>query len=76
MYYQTISQCVQMLENIEGWLDKAEQHSVAKKSDVSVLMTARLAPDMKPFIYQQRLRLCQSCRSLALGRDAAKARRQ
>jgi hypothetical protein len=41
-----------MLENIEGWLDKAEQHSVAKKSDVSVLITARLAPDMKPFIYQ------------------------
>ena len=52
MYYQAISQCVQMLKNLESWLDKAEEHAAAKKFDVGVLMAGRLAPDMKPFIYQ------------------------
>jgi hypothetical protein len=52
MYYQVISQCTQMLKNLESWLDKAEEYAGAKTFDVSVLMTGRLAPDMKPFIYQ------------------------
>jgi hypothetical protein len=52
MYHQTISQCTQMLKNLESWLDKAEQYAGAKEFDVGVLMTGRLAPDMKPFIYQ------------------------
>src|SRR5215471_16721699 len=52
MYYQVISQCVDMLKNLESWLDKAEEHAAAKKFDVGVLMAGRLAPDMKPFIYQ------------------------
>jgi hypothetical protein len=52
MYYRTISQCAQMLKNLESWLDKAEQHAAAKKFDVGVLMTSRLAPDMRNFIYQ------------------------
>jgi hypothetical protein len=52
MYYQVISQCTQMLKNLESWLDNAEEYAAAKKFDVGVLMTARLAPDMKPFIYQ------------------------
>src|SRR5262249_57564022 len=52
MYYQMISQCMQTLKNLETWLDKAEQLAAAKKFDVGVLMTGRLAPDMKPFIYQ------------------------
>ena len=52
MYYEAISQCTQTLKNIEGWLDKAETHAAAKKFDVNTLMTDRLAPDMKPFIYQ------------------------
>ena len=52
MYYQVISQCTQTLKNLEVWLDKAERHAVAKKFDVDVLMAGRLAPDMKPFIYQ------------------------
>jgi hypothetical protein len=41
-----------MLKNVESWLDKAEEHAGAKKFDVGVLMTSRLAPDMKPLIYQ------------------------
>src|SRR5262245_46189498 len=52
MYYQGISQCTQMLKNLESWLDKAEEYAGAKTFDVNVLMTARLAPDMKPFTYQ------------------------
>jgi uncharacterized protein len=52
MYYEAVSQCTQMLKNIETWLDKAEKHAAAKKFDVNTLMTDRLAPDMKPFIYQ------------------------
>jgi hypothetical protein len=52
MYYQVLSQCTQSLKNVETLLDKAEQHAAGKKFDVSVLLNARLAPDMKNFIYQ------------------------
>src|SRR6202021_1090351 len=52
MYCQAISQCTQMLKNLESWLDKAEEYAGAKTFDVGVLMTGRLAPDMRPFIYQ------------------------
>ena len=52
MYYQVISQCTQSLKNLETCFDKAEQHAAAKKFDVGVLMTSRLAPDMQHFIYQ------------------------
>jgi uncharacterized protein len=52
MYYQVISQCTQSLKNLETCLDKAEQHAAAKKFDVGVLMSSRLAPDMHDFIYQ------------------------
>ena len=52
MYYQVIGQCTQTLKNLETCLDKAEQHAAAKKFDVGVLITSRLAPDMKDFIYQ------------------------
>jgi uncharacterized protein len=52
MYYQVVSQCTQSLKNIEVWLDKAEQFAAAKQFDVGVLLSGRLAPDMKPLIYQ------------------------
>src|SRR5260370_20102567 len=52
MYNQVISQCTQSLKNLETCLDKAEQHAAAKKFDVGVLTTSRLAPDMQHFIYQ------------------------
>ena len=52
MYHHVISQCTQSLKNVETWLDKAQQHAAAKKFDVGVLMTSRLAPDMNDFIYQ------------------------
>lgn len=52
MYYQAIVQCTQAVRNVKSWLNKAEEHAAAKNFDVGVLMTSRLAPDMKPFIYQ------------------------
>ena len=52
MYYQVISQCTQSLKNLEAFLAKAEQYAAAKKFDVNVLMTSRLAPDQHHFIYQ------------------------
>jgi uncharacterized protein len=52
MYYQAITQCTQAVKNVEAWLDKAEEHAAAKHFDLGVLMTGRLAPDMKAFIYQ------------------------
>jgi hypothetical protein len=52
MYYEIVTQCTQALKNLEGCLDKAEQYAAAKKFDINVLMTARLAPDMQDFIYQ------------------------
>jgi uncharacterized protein len=52
MYYEVVSQCTQSLKTLEGWLDKVEKHAAAKNFDVDVLMNARLAPDMKDFIYQ------------------------
>src|ERR1700722_2375114 len=52
MFYRAISQCAQMLRNLETWPDKAEQHAAAKKFGIEVLLMGRLAPDQKPFIYQ------------------------
>jgi uncharacterized protein len=52
MFYRVVSQCAQSLKNLETCLDKAELHAAAKKFDVNVLMTSRLAPDQHHFIYQ------------------------
>src|SRR6202789_1505062 len=52
MYFQVVSQCSQSLKTCETWLDKAELLAVAKSFDVGVLLNGRLAPDMKPLIYQ------------------------
>jgi uncharacterized protein len=52
MYFDVVSQCVQSLKTVEKWLDKAEEFAAAKKFDAGVLINARLAPDMKNFIYQ------------------------
>src|SRR5258707_14276669 len=52
MYYQVVSQCVQSLKTVEVLLDKADQFASAKQFDVRELLNGRLAPDMKPLIYQ------------------------
>ena len=52
MYFHAVQQCAQALRNLESWLDKAEATAAARNFDVAVLMTGRLAPDMKDFVYQ------------------------
>jgi uncharacterized protein len=52
MYAQAIAQCTEAVKAIEKYLDKAEHFATAKRFDVDVLMSARLAPDMGAFVYQ------------------------
>ena len=52
MYYRAVSQCSQTLKGVETWLDKAEQFAAAKNLDIKIFLNGRLAPDMKPLIYQ------------------------
>jgi uncharacterized protein len=52
MYAQAIAQCVQAVRGIETCLDKAERVANAKKFDVAVLLSTRLAPDMGGLLYQ------------------------
>jgi hypothetical protein len=52
MYYRAVSQCSQSLKGVETWLDKAEQFAAAKNLDIKIFLNGRLAPDMKPLIYQ------------------------
>ncbi len=52
MYYQMIRQTVQSLRLVEEWLSMAKTYAASKEFDVQVLLDDRLAPDMKPLIYQ------------------------
>ena len=52
MYYDVVSQCTQSLQLVEGWLDKAVAFAEAKNVDGDSLLNGRLAPDMKPLVYQ------------------------
>lgn len=52
MHSASVPVFVRMLDNLLAWLDKAEAHAAARKFDVNVLLTARLAPDMLPFVKQ------------------------
>jgi hypothetical protein len=52
VYYRLITQCVESLAKVDLWLEKAQTHATSKRFDIDVLMNDRLAPDMKPFIYQ------------------------
>ncbi|MBY3060330.1 DUF1993 domain-containing protein [Rhizobium leguminosarum] len=52
MYYEVVAQCTQSLQLVEGWLDKAVAFAEAKNVDADSLLNGRLAPDMKPLVYQ------------------------
>ncbi|HSW05850.1 DUF1993 domain-containing protein [Aquabacterium sp.] len=55
MHSASVPVFVRQLGAILNWLDKAEAHATAKKFETSVLLQARLAPDMLPFIAQIRI---------------------
>jgi hypothetical protein len=46
MYAPAIAQCVPAVKSMETYLDKAERLADAKKFDVGILLSTRLAPDM------------------------------
>ncbi|MCA9647044.1 MAG: DUF1993 domain-containing protein [Polyangiaceae bacterium] len=52
LYDATVPQTLKMLKNLSQWLDKAATHAEAKSFDVSVLLSARLAPDQYPLLKQ------------------------
>ena len=52
MIYRVVQECARSVGNLQVCLDKAMQHAVAKKFDVNILLTSRLAPDQHHFIYQ------------------------
>jgi len=52
MHSASVPIFVRMFGNLVTWLDKAEAHAAAKKFDISVLLNARLAPDMLPLTRQ------------------------
>ena len=52
MHSASVPIFVRSLGNLLNWLDKAETHAAARKYEASVLLAARLAPDMLPFTRQ------------------------
>ena len=54
-YQASVPQFVRMLGNLKAILEKAAAHAAAKKIDESVLLGARLYPDMFPLTRQVQL---------------------
>ncbi|MDD0843460.1 DUF1993 domain-containing protein [Pseudomonas sp. Gutcm_11s] len=52
LYQASVPQFVRMFGNLSTILDKAAAYAEAKKIDPSVLLSARLAPDMHPLTRQ------------------------
>jgi hypothetical protein len=50
--FEAITQFHKMLKTLDQWIGKAEKHAESKKFDASVLASARLYPDMYPFVKQ------------------------
>ncbi|HKX44464.1 MAG TPA: DUF1993 domain-containing protein [Burkholderiaceae bacterium] len=52
MHSASVPVFLRMFNNMNVWLDKAEAHAQAKKFDTANYLSARLAPDMLPFVRQ------------------------
>jgi hypothetical protein len=52
MYQASVPVFIKMLTNLKGILEKAAAHAQARKIEDSVLLNARLYPDMLPLIKQ------------------------
>jgi len=50
--YAQITQFTKMLHTLSRLLDKAQRHSEANKSESSILLNARISPDMLPLTCQ------------------------
>ena len=52
MYQSTVAVFIRQLENLSAILKKSEAHAEAKKIDPTILLNARLFPDMLPLTRQ------------------------
>jgi hypothetical protein len=52
MHSASVPVFLRMLNNMLGWLDKADAHAKARKFDPNNFVALRLAPDMHPFARQ------------------------
>jgi len=64
MYYLTIRQFARSLRNLDAILTKAETYAQQRGFDVNNLVSARLAPDMLPFVAQIRI-ACDNAKAAA-----------
>jgi hypothetical protein len=74
MYYQTIRQFVRTLKNLDAIMEKATTYAQTRKFDVNNFCSARLFPDMLPFLVQVRI-ACDHAKSTAAnlaGKEAPK----
>ena len=55
MYYAAIKQFIRTLRNLDAILEKAIAYAQARKFDVNNFCSARLFPDMLPFVAQIRV---------------------
>ena len=72
--FPVIKQFARTLRNLDAVLDKAMKHAEARKFDVNNFCTARLFPDMLPFVAQIRI-ACDQAKSAAAnlsGKEAPK----
>jgi len=61
MYSSSVPVFVRMLGNLSTWLDKAAAHAEARKFEPTVLLNARLYPDMLPLSAQVQI-ACDSAK--------------
>jgi hypothetical protein len=64
MYYEAIQQFSRSLRMLDAVLGKAEAYAKARNFNVNNFLTARLAPDMLPFVNQIRI-ACDHAKSAA-----------
>jgi hypothetical protein len=50
--FQLVLEMKKLLAHTLAWIDRAEAHATAKGYDASILLEARLAPDMFPLVRQ------------------------
>jgi hypothetical protein len=63
-HYLAIRQFARTLKNLSAVLDKATQYATARKFDVNNFCSARLFPDMLPFVVQVRI-ACDTAKATA-----------
>ncbi|AKJ07712.1 hypothetical protein ATI61_107162 [Archangium gephyra] len=72
MYQASIPVFIHMMGNLSAILEKAAGYATAKKIEPSVLVNARLAPDMRPLSFQIQVAsdLAKGCAARLAGIDA------